>query len=119
MPVWVDGEQVGVNHRPEYDRETDRVVSGRSAAKLFTVHASHDGALARRVEVRAGARVRVRRKVMGLIQSRWGRRDSGTKARDAGAAGVPGHPPDGTKSAPRVNVLRAVARRRRATALVA
>jgi len=59
MPVWVEGDEPGVNHRPECDRERVRVVSGASAAKMFTVHASHDGALMRRVEVRAGELVRV------------------------------------------------------------
>jgi len=59
MPVWVQGSEPGVNHRPECDRERDRVASGRSAAKMFTVHASHNGALTRRVKVLAGSLVRV------------------------------------------------------------
>lgn len=59
MPVWVQGTVDGRNDRPEYDREQDRTRGGGSAAKICTTHASHDGALVRRVAVRAGELVRV------------------------------------------------------------
>ena len=58
-PVWREGTEAGIDHRPECDRERDRPRSGSSAAKMFTVHASHTGALAKRMSVRAGERVRV------------------------------------------------------------
>ena len=58
IPVWTQGSKPGVDHRPECDRETVRIHSGESAAKMFSTHASHTGALARRVQVQAGTLVR-------------------------------------------------------------
>ena len=58
VPVWTQGTEPGVNHRPECDRETVRVRSGEAAAKVFSTHASHTAALSRRVQVQAGAAIR-------------------------------------------------------------
>ena len=57
-PVWTQGTEPGKDHRPECDREVIRVRSGSAAAKMFSTHASHTGALARRVQVQAGTLVR-------------------------------------------------------------
>ena len=57
-PVWTQGTEPGVDHRPECDRETVRVFDGSSAAKMFSTHASHTGALARRIQVQAGTMIR-------------------------------------------------------------
>ena len=59
IPVWTQGTEPGTDHRPECDREVVRVRSGDAAAKMFSTHASHTGALARRVQVQAGTLVRV------------------------------------------------------------
>jgi len=58
MPIWTQGTETGIDHRPECDRETVRVRSGQAAAKMFSTHASHTGALAKRLQVRAGASIR-------------------------------------------------------------
>lgn len=55
LPVWVQGEQPGVNHRPEWKPEGDRVHSGERSAKFFTTHSSHDAALVRVCALPIGA----------------------------------------------------------------
>lgn len=58
-PLWVQGDQPGINHRPEFKPEWDRVNNGKQAAKIFTTHASHDAVLARTVDVQSSALVTV------------------------------------------------------------
>jgi hypothetical protein len=70
-PDWVDGNEPGVLHRPEYDRKDtelgqSEVFSGRFAANFFTVHATHDGCLYHKFHVGKGNGVRVRAMVMGI-----------------------------------------------------
>jgi hypothetical protein len=70
-PDWVDGNEPGVLHRPEYDKKDKQagqpeVFSGRFAANFFTAHATHDGCLYRTFHVGKGNGVRVRAMVMGV-----------------------------------------------------
>jgi hypothetical protein len=58
MPTWTQGTEPGVNHRPECDRETERARSGSAAAKMFSTHASHTGALVKRMQIKAGTPIR-------------------------------------------------------------
>ena len=58
IPLWSQGHAPGVNVRPECDREVERVRSNHVAAKMFSTHASHTGAFARRVQVEAGTLIR-------------------------------------------------------------
>lgn len=59
VPLWIQGEKQGINHRPEYKPERDRVRTGKQAAKLFTTHASHDAVLARSIGVAGSGEVSV------------------------------------------------------------
>ena len=63
VPLWVQGDVAGVNHRPEYKPEHVRVYQGEQAAMMYTRHASHDGVLCKRVPVAAGL-------LVGLVA--WG-----------------------------------------------
>ena len=70
-PDWVDGNEPGVLHRPEYaskdkNKGQPEIHSGRFAANFFTVHATHDGCLYRTFRVGKGSGVRVRAMVMGI-----------------------------------------------------
>ena len=58
LPLWLQGDVPGVDVRPECDRETERRRSGSAAAKMFSTHASHTGALAQRIQVQAGTMIR-------------------------------------------------------------
>jgi hypothetical protein len=70
-PAWVDGNEPGVLHRPEYDQKDKQagqpeVHTGRFAANFFTVHATHDACLYRTFKVGKGKGVRARVMVMGV-----------------------------------------------------
>ena len=58
IPLWIQGSLAGIDVRPECDKETERVRSGSSAAKMFSTHASHTGAFAKRIQVQAGTMIR-------------------------------------------------------------
>jgi len=51
VPLWVQGTEPGINPRPEWKPETQRVRTGKQSAKWFTTHASHDAVLARTLPV--------------------------------------------------------------------
>jgi hypothetical protein len=81
-PDWVDGNEPGVLHRPEYDRKDKQagqpeVYSGRYAANFFTVHATHDACLYRKFKVGKGKGVRIRAMVMGVSHEDNGVTDGG------------------------------------------
>lgn len=46
VPLWIQGTEPGINHRPEYKPEHTIVRGGVQAAKITTRHASHDAVLA-------------------------------------------------------------------------
>jgi hypothetical protein len=81
-PDWIDGNEPGVLHRPEYDRKDQwvgqpEVHSGRYAANFFTTHATHDGCLYRKFRVGKGKGVRASVWVMGISHEKDGVTDGG------------------------------------------
>jgi hypothetical protein len=81
-PAWIDGNEPGVLHRPEYDfkdrqKGQPEVHSGRFAANFFTVHATHDACLYRKFQVGKGKGIRVRAMVMGISHEDDGTTDGG------------------------------------------